>query len=312
MWKHFERFRRDERGMSFVFAGLGFMAFMSATTLAIDVGMFMTARSQAQTAADAAALAGATALVYNSWTDRSPTGPAVQSAISAATVNAVMGEAPSVLTGDVTFPVDEYGRPNLVKVDVFRTAERENPVSTLIGRVFGIDTIDIRATATAQAAPASGMTCVKPFIIPDKWEERQDPFWTMNSTFHRYDNSGTIIANPDNYVRGAGYGEGDRGTVLRLRAKQGNNISPSMYYSWKMPEAIGGSFYEENIANCNTSVIELDYVAQQEPGAMQGPTLDGLRQLSLGQGSERVLGRRDERLRQQSAAQPARLPDSPL
>src|SRR5947208_940209 len=45
--------RRDERGMSFVYVGMGFMAFLSATTLAIDVGMFMTARTQAQTSADA-------------------------------------------------------------------------------------------------------------------------------------------------------------------------------------------------------------------------------------------------------------------
>ena len=49
------RLHRDERGMSFVFVGMGFMAFLAATTLAIDVGMFMTARSQAQTSADSAA-----------------------------------------------------------------------------------------------------------------------------------------------------------------------------------------------------------------------------------------------------------------
>ena len=35
--------RRDERGMSFVWVGIGFMTFFAASTLAIDVGMFMTA-----------------------------------------------------------------------------------------------------------------------------------------------------------------------------------------------------------------------------------------------------------------------------
>src|SRR5207302_10876098 len=73
---------RDERGMSFVFVGVGFFAFLSATTLAIDVGMFMTARSQAQNAADAGALAGATALVFNSYTDHSAGGPVVQSEVN--------------------------------------------------------------------------------------------------------------------------------------------------------------------------------------------------------------------------------------
>jgi Flp pilus assembly protein TadG len=47
----------DEQGMAFVYVGLGFMGFLAATTLAIDVGMFMAARAQAQNAADAGALA---------------------------------------------------------------------------------------------------------------------------------------------------------------------------------------------------------------------------------------------------------------
>ena len=116
----------DERGMSFAFVGIGLMTFMAATALAVDVGMFMTARTQAQTSADSAALAGVTALVYNSWTDRTAGGPAVQSAMSAAAQNAVMGGAVSVQPTDVTFPNDPSGQPNRVKVDVYRTAGRSN------------------------------------------------------------------------------------------------------------------------------------------------------------------------------------------
>ncbi len=76
----FRRLRHNEQGMSLVFVGLGFMAFLAATTLAIDVGMFMTARSQAQNSADAGALAGATALVKDNYDDRTADGPAVQNA----------------------------------------------------------------------------------------------------------------------------------------------------------------------------------------------------------------------------------------
>src|SRR5439155_6213335 len=74
--------RRDERGMSLVFIGCSLMGFMAASTLAIDVGMVMTARTQAQTAADAGALAGAVALAFNSSTDHTSSGPAVQGAIN--------------------------------------------------------------------------------------------------------------------------------------------------------------------------------------------------------------------------------------
>src|SRR3954452_19714446 len=99
----------DERGMSLVFVCVGFMAFLAATTLAIDVGMFMTARSQAQNAADAGALAGATALAFDSFDDRSSGGPAVLSAVNTSVANNVIGSAPSALPADVTFPVGPFG-----------------------------------------------------------------------------------------------------------------------------------------------------------------------------------------------------------
>src|SRR3954470_308715 len=90
MRTRFNRLASDESGMSYVFIGMGFMAFLSASMLAIDVGMLMTARSQAQNSADAGALAGATALAYNDFDDRTPTGPAVTNALSASRTNQVM------------------------------------------------------------------------------------------------------------------------------------------------------------------------------------------------------------------------------
>ena len=284
MLKRLQRLRDDERGMSFVFVGIGFMAFMAATTLAIDVGMFMTARTQAQTSADAAALSGVTALVFNNWDDRSATGPAVQSALSTAQQNGVMGSAVSALPSDVTFPTDSFGQANEVQVNVFRTISRTNPVATLIGPLFGVPTIDIQATATAQAAPAGGMTCVKPFIIPDKWQELTDPPWDMNtSIYDHYDSRGNELNPHDAYDPTKGYSMADKGTLLILRAGSGNNIQPTFYYSWSMPGMpngeIGGDWYRENIANCNTSVISVPSVATQEPGNLMGPTIQGLQAL---------------------------------
>jgi hypothetical protein len=270
----------DERGMSFAFVGIGLMTFMAATTLAVDVGMFMTARTQAQTSADAGALAGVTALVFNSWTDRTTAGPAVQSSMSAAQQNTVMNSVVSVQPTDVTFPTDSFGQPNRVKVDVYRTAGRSNPVTTLLGSLLGLSTIDIAATATAEASPAGGMTCVKPFIIPDKWKENSDPPWNMNtSTYDHWDKWGNEVANFDVYDSTKGYTAADKGTLLILRAGGGNNIQPTFYFSWAMPGNTGAQWYEENIANCNTTVIDLGYVATQEPGNMMGPTIAGLQAL---------------------------------
>jgi Putative Flp pilus-assembly TadE/G-like len=270
----------DERGMSFAFVGVGLMTFMAATTLAVDVGMFMTARTQAQTSADAGALAGVTALVFNNWNDRTTSGPAVQSSMSAAQQNTVMNGVVSVLPSDVTFPNDPFGQPDRVRVDVYRTAGRTNPVTTLLGSLLGLSTIDIAATATAEASPAGGMTCVKPFIIPDKWKENSDPPWDMNtSTYDHWDKWGNEVANFDVYDPTKGYTADDKGTLLILRAGGGNNIQPTFYFSWAMPGNTGAEWYQENIANCNTTVIDLGYVATQEPGNMMGPTIAGLQAL---------------------------------
>jgi Flp pilus assembly protein TadG len=273
----------DERGMSFVFVGIGLMTFVAATTLAVDVGMFMTARTQAQTAADAGALAGATALVYNDYNNRTVSGPAVQSAMSAAAQNTVMRGVVSVEPSDVTFPTDPFGQANRVKVNVYRTAGRNNPVTTLLGSLLGLSTIDIAATATAEASPADGMTCVKPFIIPDKWEEVNDPPWDMNnSTYTHWDKWGNPLPQADIYDPDNGHGgytNLDRGTLLVLRAGSGNNIQPTFYFSWAMPGNTGAEWYQTNIANCNTTVINRGYEATQEPGNMVGPTIAGLEAL---------------------------------
>jgi hypothetical protein len=272
--------------MSFVWMGIGFMAFFGATTLAIDVGMFMTARSQAQNSADAGALAGATALVFNDYNNRSPSGPAVQGAINTASANTVIRGAVSVQTGDVTFPIGPTGLNNRVKVDVFRTADRKNPVATLVGSIFDIDTVNISATATAEASPANVATCVKPFMIPDRWVENSSPPWNSNSTYDRYDNQGNVLPNADVYIKPgqpgyAGYDSTkDKGTMLMIRAGTGNNIEPTMYYSWKMPGPdIGADFYTNNIKGCNHSKVGFNFLATQEPGDMTGPTVKGIQDL---------------------------------
>ena len=269
--------------MSFVFVGVGFLAFVAATTLAIDVGMFMTARSQAQTAADAGALAGATALVFDDFNDRSAGGPAVQGSVSTALSNVVMESSVSVGPADVTFPLGPGGAANRVRVNVFRTGGRENPVPTLIGPVFGVPTVDIRATATAEASPANAMTCVRPFTIPDRWTENTNPPWDTGDTYERYDNKLKVIKNADEYHEPGtpgykGYNSvTDKGVPLMIRAGTGNNIEPTMYYSWKMPgEDIGADFYNENIVACNTSVVGYKYLMTQEPGNMSGPTMKGI------------------------------------
>jgi Flp pilus assembly protein TadG len=277
------RLVRNESGMSYVFIGMGMTAFLSASMLAIDVGMLMTARNQAQNAADAGALAGATALLYDNWNDRSPTGPAVTSAIAASTTNKVMAGIVSVNAEDVEFPLDPAGEANRVKVTVRRTAARGNPVSTLIARYFGTVSADIGATATAEVSQANAMTCVKPFTVPDKWQEKQSPPWDGDDTYDAFDNKGRPLTNPDIYIPAdksgyTGYNqESQRGQILTIRAATGTNITVSFYFSLALgkPVITGGAEYDWNIAHCNKTIYHWGDPLTQEPGAMNGPTVSG-------------------------------------
>ena len=292
------KFAADESGFSLVFVGLGFMGFVAASMLAIDVGMLMNARSQAQNAADAGALAGATSLAFDDWDDRSATGPAVVHSIAAAQGNKVMGSSPSVLPADVEFPLAPDGQPSRVKVTVYRSSSRGNAVPTMIAKYFGIETANISATATAEASPANAMTCVKPFTIPDKWIE-QNPVpkaFEPSDTFERWRKKGgaVLLTNPADVYEPAyvdntpptrntnysGYNmEANRGVKLVLRASTGANIQPSFYFSLSMTDDMGGQDYRWNIANCNRSIYHWGDALVQEPGAMEGPTIQGIQEL---------------------------------
>jgi Flp pilus assembly protein TadG len=270
------------------------LAFVAVSMLAIDVGMLMTSRNQAQNSADAGALAGATALAFDSWDDRSASGPAVTNAIAAAQANQVMGGTVDVKAGDVEFLNDPInGEPDRVRVTVHRDAERGNPVSTLVARYFGIATANIAAVATAEASPANAMTCVKPFTIPDKWTEFNPvaKTWASTDGFSRYDKRGNVTNPADVYQPAydatgkanplyAGYNTtANLGTKLVLRSGQGNEIQPSFYFSLAMTSDTGGDDYRWNIANCNHTIYHWGDPLVQEPGDKEGPTIQGIQDL---------------------------------
>jgi len=273
---------RDERGMTLVMVATGMVAFLSATMLAVDVGMLMVARSEAQNAADAGALAGAVALGFDDYDDRTPAGPAVTNAIAAATAadNGVMNAQVSVLAEDVTFPIINH-----VRVRVQRSSVRGNALTTFIAPMFGIDTVDIGAVAVAEVSPANAMTCVKPFTVPDKWIEKQTPPWDPSDTFDLYDKKGNLLADPDVYIPlgqtgYTGYNAyTDRGALVTLKAGTGNNITPSFYFPYSIGGVTGADEYRENIAGCNSTVMGFDDLLLAEPGNMSGPTKQGIEDL---------------------------------
>ena len=94
---------RAHSGAVLVQVAVALLAFTMLSAFVIDYGVQLISRNQMQNAVDAAALGGATALGFDSYADRSATGPATTTALAVAANNLVWKERATA--ADVTFPV---------------------------------------------------------------------------------------------------------------------------------------------------------------------------------------------------------------
>ena len=270
---------RSERGAIFIHVALLLVVLMGFIAFVADYGMLMVARNQAQNTADAAALAGAQSLAFD--TDAADRWDRARNvAWTTGAHNRVWGDQPGVV------PTSPYsgapcdgvsagaGDPNgCIRVDVYRNgANGSNALSTWFGVLFGVSTQGTRAMAVAQTLPASGTDCLKPWLIPDRWNEAQgnpNEFDAPGDTYTRptMNEDGTL-----NY--GTGWTPDDIGQSILL--KPGNPhqaISPSDFY--EIEEA---SLYEEAIYGCEITASIGD-VVHALPGNRQGPTKHGVEEL---------------------------------
>src|SRR5437867_83909 len=164
----------DDQGSALLMLAATMTVLLGISALAIDLVEFYAIRAQAQRAADAAALGGAQKL-YDSACMTTPQGcqaggsqegPATQGAQDLAAQNAVAGQSAQVLAGDITFSYPNPEEPEITVV-VARDAAHGNAIPTIFGKIFGIATVNISATATAEAYDPTAMVCVKPWILPN-------------------------------------------------------------------------------------------------------------------------------------------------
>lgn len=294
---------RDERGAVMVQTGIALIGLLAMGTLTVDYGMLWVSRRQAQNAADAGALAGAISLAFGDPNDLDRV-KAVAEATGEA--NRVWGEAPSIVPAtDVVIgpcPVGAPGDPDLcVRVDVYRNQERSNPLPVWFGSLVGVAAHGVKASATAQVAQGTKSTCVKPWIIPDKWTEMRPATipWDLDQTFERYTTNGlpanwTLLVPADYYLApspddpGSGFNVlDDVGMRLRIKIEnwQDGDIEPGNYRSIVYPSCpgtnsgSGGDLYRCNIATCNPTLLGIGDVVETEPGVKVGPTTQGLAEL---------------------------------
>ena len=287
---------RSQRGAVIIHVCIALVGLMALSAFVIDYGILWAARRQAQNSADAGALSGAISLAFADFNDQAL---ARQSALTAAGLNAVWGQAPDVTPTDVTFPVCPPGSPgagtnSCIRVDVFRNQRAGgSPLPTLFGRLAGVNEQGVRATATAEALFGDSTDCVKPFAIADKWLERRNDVgpegWTEDDTFEHYDRQGNPYDPFDLYDSTTGFRPesavlegGDNGRYIVIKAGNPNQaLQPGWYHPVIInpAEGPGGANYRDNIATCDPTVVAPGDTLTVEPGNMIGPTRQGMNDL---------------------------------
>lgn len=157
--------RLNERGATLAVVAVCLMALLGMMALAIDIGMLYKTRADAQRAADGAALAGASVFIDFAGPGVDTAGEAHRRAIAVATHNTMFT---SIIDSTEVFP--QY-IPDSFR---YRVKIRRGNVPTWFARLLGRDGVPVAASAMAEATNAGVAKCVKPFALPDYWQDPDD------------------------------------------------------------------------------------------------------------------------------------------
>jgi Putative Flp pilus-assembly TadE/G-like len=281
-----------KRGSALALAAISLVVLLAMAGLAVDLAMLYVARSEAQRAADAAALAGAQVFAGTGCLASGDCSvleaPARTAAETIGGQNPVVGQAAEIQDGDVTFNYPKPTDPE-VTVVVQRTAERSNAIPLFFMRIFGIGTADVSASATAEASPAGSISCAKPWILPNC-----DPNQTLTPSGNPNCPAGAgpyapYFINPDGTVNSAALGE-----TISLKPGQPKDapaagqfypifvpggFTPSSCPNCAgkgVPPSTGSAWYVENIQCCNSSFLTAGSTQIQTTNGDQQDTVNGV------------------------------------
>lgn len=261
---------KNNRGSAMIMVTVAIVAMFAFAVLAIDGAILMTSRTQLHSASDAAALAGASALIGGTQAD------AVDRAVNFASYNeAVEDDMKSVVitADDVEFP-----QPDICRVTTHRTSATGDPIRTYFLRVIDAlhgGTADMTATSAAQAFDVCASQCLKPWAIPDRWNDANaNGEWDAGEL---YDPDGTGYVAPV-----------DVGMSITLKTGSPKTaMEPGIFYPVNYPPIdsdqgsplTGGAWYREFISGCAPFEVGIGDRLQLEPGNMVGPTTLGMDEL---------------------------------
>jgi Putative Flp pilus-assembly TadE/G-like len=230
---------QNQNGQATVITVVFLVVLLGMAALVLDLGSWYRAKRDAQSTADAAALAGAQALPNGS------TANAQTLAQQYASKNGGIG------TGSVSFSTKYY--PNdTITVSVKRTSPG------FFAKLFGFRTVNVGGTATARSEPVSKVTGVAPITVHYK-----------QPLLHCTGGGNNITCNPDFgpshpttldledlHQAGNGSGSGAFG-LINLNQNSGGNIGADVLADWLLHGYDGylplGQYNSAPSANFNNS-----------------------------------------------------------
>jgi Flp pilus assembly protein TadG len=256
--------KKLERGYALVTVAITLFVFLGFLALAVDLGVLYGARTQAQRAADAAALAGAFAFVI----DPAPTVTEIRArAVAQAAQDSILGETVTITPADVV--VDMVNQT--VTVTVERTQARGNAVSTYFSSGIGFDEVDIRVEASAEAATVSaGDGCTKPWVIPNTMVNL-----TSSDPCQACENQDEVLILNDGSVNHL-FVNSIRGQQFMIKPQNPNQaLVPSNFYAIEI-SGTGADDYRSDIARCADVDVMCGSSYNVKNGNMVGPTIQGV------------------------------------
>ncbi len=273
---------RTRRGATIALVAVSLAATLAVGALAVDTGMLFKVRADAHRAADAAALAGASAYLATSQLNAPPI--ARDRALEYAARNYMGGRyidtsgQSASQSGNVWTWETNEARVDVIP-DIYRVRVTIHRASTgtIFASLLGMNSAAISVYAAAEAIDAGGANCVMPFGLSDTWSEAtqaqdvngdqvQDPeeAWSydpdQNDYYKPFDPN---VVDPTQTGYGSSYRDGsgliaDKGRLIVLKPQTGNSQRNGNFYNlWNFEEDNGARPIKDRIEGCDERTVNI-------------------------------------------------------
>jgi hypothetical protein len=284
--------RTDREGQTLAVVAVMMIAILAVMAIAIDLGLAYTARVEAQRAADAGALAGASVFMeyplpadYRTEIQRRAREYAAYNFVrNVAVASGFTAGAPVVETENNEVRVQIIDEERKVRVWV-----RREGIATWFARFIGMDHIAVAAMAAAAVRDAGVAECVKPWVVMDAFlrnEEEDGTLVPANTEGWDPDRHWYEPSRVECDLATTGYGSNtdresvrpcDWGRSITLHSGDPSDAPlPGFFWPVQLGNGPGADVYRDDIASCSETPIALGDTLRTERGNMPGPTRQGV------------------------------------